>query len=68
MITALPRAWLGYAGFSDAGPVVRVCAWCPDKLEAEAEAKAAGHVVSHGICPECAQKLMAEQTGERISD
>jgi hypothetical protein len=41
-------------------PTVRICAWCPDKGEAEMRAAARGYDVTHGICAACADKLMKE--------
>ena len=62
-----PSALMGYApplkGASRA--CVRVCAWCPDKAAAEAEAEKYGHDVTHGICPKCFQKQQAALLGER---
>ncbi len=37
-----------------------ICAWCPDKAQAEARAARAGLKCSHGICPECAAEHLEE--------
>ena len=47
------KAWLGVKTAAN-GTFAQVCAHCPDKAQAEAEAEAAGYIVSHGICPDCA--------------
>lgn len=50
-----PRAWLGYAReFTGDRPTVRICAKCPDRPEAEAQAIAAQHDMTHTLCPACA--------------
>lgn len=49
---------------------VDVCAWCPDKLDADAWARAHGLTVSRGICKTCAPKLATEvifDAGERCA-
>lgn len=43
------------ARLTDAQPVVVVCAWCPGY-----DASQSSHV-SHGICPACAAKLLADE-------
>jgi hypothetical protein len=50
----LPRAWLGYSALFGERPTVRICAKCPDRAEAEAQAKAAQHDMTHTLCPRCA--------------
>lgn len=50
----LPVAWLGYAPHFEAFTCVRICAWCPDKKEADKLAKDAGLKVSHTCCEKCA--------------
>lgn len=40
--------------------LVTVCAWCPDKAARDAAAAEAGHDVTHGICPDCAARLVRE--------
>ena len=40
--------------------LVHVCAWCPDKEEQTASARAHGFDVSHGICESCRQGLFPE--------
>ena len=56
-----PAAWLGYAPQRIAGSdllCVRVCAYCPDKAEAERQAQAAECDVTHAICVPCYQKQL----------
>jgi len=36
--------------------LVMVCAWCPDKEEQTASARAHGFDVTHGICDVCKAK------------
>lgn len=48
-----PKAWIGYdhLAFERYGQLmIVVCAWCPDKQEADTMAQAMGLPVSHGIC------------------
>ena len=66
-LTPLPKAWMGYKVTRGPSPLVRVCSWCPDRKEAERQARAAGHEVTHGICPSCFQEQARRITGE-ISD
>lgn len=54
------KAWLG---FTADGSLAQVCAWCPDKVEAEAEAAALGLSVTHGICDACSEKELASVRG-----
>lgn len=43
------------------GPsMVTVCSWCPNAREATAAALAFGRIVTHGICPACEPKFLAE--------
>ena len=56
------KAFLGYKAMKP-GFAVIVCSWCPDA--AEATAWAAPLPVTHSCCPQCAQRLMREVTGER---
>lgn len=44
-----------------------ICAWCPDKVEAEARAARAGLKCSHGVCPECAVEHFDEKESEAAS-
>ena len=44
-----------------------VCAWCADKAEADHWSKAHGLKVSHGMCPNCHDKFVAEIKCERAS-
>jgi hypothetical protein len=53
MISELPRAWLGYAADGKSFCVVKVCAWCPDKAQADKLAGESGLTVTHTICPAC---------------
>lgn len=53
LMAPLPKAWLGYGGFCSRGVVVRICAECPSKAEAERQVREAGMVASHGLCPGC---------------
>lgn len=53
----------GTAWMRTRGKVAIVCAWCPDLKIAEKRARAAGLLVSHGICPECA----ARQSGRDVT-
>ena len=64
-LAPLPKAWLGYSPKFTDRPVVRVCSWCPDKIEAERQAHAASHDITHCICPEHYQKQIAELFGEQ---
>lgn len=57
-LTRLPKAWLGYKETPGCRTLVRVCAWCPDRKEAEKLADAAGHEVTHGACPACYQEQL----------
>lgn len=64
----IESAFLGYAqDFSKGGLglYVRVCASCPDRASLEKWAHARGLPVSHGYCPECAARMMANYLGER---
>ncbi len=48
----------------------RICAWCPDKAEADVWAEAEGLKASHGICLPCQPKLASDVTfeaGERCA-
>lgn len=38
----------------------RVCAWCPDKVAADAWCESRGYDVSHTLCGECAEKQKQE--------
>lgn len=40
--------------------LVKVCAWCPDKEERDAEIIAAGNEPTHGACDACYAKQLAE--------
>jgi hypothetical protein len=40
--------------------IITVCAWCPDRKEREKKAKESGHEVTHGICPECFERVKKE--------
>lgn len=55
-MTALPLAFMGPAD----ARTVRVCAYCPDKAAADAQALAAGLRITHGICPACEPALLAQ--------
>ena len=44
--------------------LVKVCSWCPDAAEQTASARAHGYDVTHGACPACAAKLLAECEAE----
>lgn len=52
MNAELPKAWLGFSG-----GFAHICAWCPDRHVADAMAVAAAIKQSHGICPECGERL-----------
>ena len=55
-VPPLPAAWLGYKiDLRTGDALVRICAWCPDRRQAEAEAKRLNCRVTHGICPACYQ-------------
>ena len=54
---------MGYAAITPR-VTVRVCAWCEDKVQADAEAHQAGFEVTHGICPTCAARQIAAFLGE----
>ena len=62
----IPLAWMGYAPREGdrKRPCVRVCAWCPDKAQADALAERHGYAVTHGLCPACYQKQISAQLGE----
>jgi hypothetical protein len=63
-MTPMPPAFLGYK-LSHGSLLIRVCASCPGRAEVEAFARAEPPVpVTHGICPACYQKAMAEVLGE----
>lgn len=49
-MTAYPHAWMGLAAD---GRTARVCAYCPDKTQADRLAAGDGRPVTHGICPAC---------------
>jgi hypothetical protein len=59
MATREPRAWMGLTADRR---TARVCAYCPDKAKAERRADALNLSVTHGACPECLAKLMANLT------
>jgi hypothetical protein len=51
-----PRtAWL-----ETRGDIAIVCAWCVDEPLATKRAMQAGLRVSHGICPECCERMKTE--------
>lgn len=50
---------LAFMGMADER-TVRVCAYCPDKAVADAQALAAGWRITHGICPACEPALRAQ--------
>ena len=52
-------AFLGYGKWPRGGVAVRVCSWCPDA--ATVTAWAAPLPVTHGICPECYQRVMLRE-------
>ena len=43
-------------------PLVKVCAWCPDKKSREFLARLENPEaqITHGICPACRRRVMAE--------
>lgn len=43
--------------------LVKVCAWCPDQVPFTTLLENVGITVSHGICPECANKM---RVGEKL--
>jgi hypothetical protein len=47
-----------------------VCAWCPDGNVKTKIAIARGYHVSHGICPDCRRRVLAEtnRITERITE
>lgn len=50
------------------GEFAHICAWCPDKVDADAWASARGLKASHGICKACEPKLCTDvefEAGER---
>lgn len=57
----MPAAWLGYSPEFKDGFCVRICAWCPDKPQADALAKAENLGISHSICPSCFQDQQEAQ-------
>jgi|HubBroStandDraft_3_1064219.scaffolds.fasta_scaffold23642_3 hypothetical protein len=46
------RAWLGI-DFTQSPPLARICAWCPDKKQADKRADSLGVGATHTICPRC---------------
>lgn len=50
------------SGYDDPKQIVQICAWCPDARARTVALKAEGKIVSHGICPTCAEKWVK---GER---
>ena len=59
------KAFLGYK-LSHGSLLIRACASCPGRAEVEAFARAEPPVpVTHGICPACYAKAMAEVLGEQ---
>lgn len=50
-----PSAFMGVQG-----EMATVCAWCPTKVDADIWCKARGWQVSHGCCPSCFDKQMAQ--------
>lgn len=44
---------------------VRICSWCSSAKEVEIEARRLGYAVTNGICGVCAQRMIAETTGDR---
>jgi hypothetical protein len=51
-----PSARLGYA-FTPQGLGVRICRSCPDRTQAEREAKTQRLVIVLTVCPDCFQRL-----------
>ena len=51
-----PREMLLTQGVNKDRKLVWVCAWCPDKEEQDASARAHGFDVTHGMCPTCLEK------------
>ena len=66
----MPAAWMGFAPRVAHSPraCVRICAWCPDKAEADRLAYIWGYDVTHGQCPACVQRVMAKLLGEPVPD
>ena len=63
-----PKAWIGLVNLSTPKVVcygVRLCSWCPDIAKAEAMAKKENLTVSHGLCPSCYDKQIAQLLGEK---
>jgi len=59
MIAHACKAWLGMADAFTA----RICAWCPDKAEADAWAVARGLYISHGMCEGCCAAELGSVAG-----
>lgn len=38
-----------------------ICSWCPDSDERTSAAIAAGHLVSHTICPSCTTRIFGDE-------
>lgn len=60
----IERAFVGYA-IGSRGLFIRCCSYCPDKAALEEWAEKKKTPITHTICPECAQQLMATVTGEQ---
>ena len=64
MTPAFNSAFLGFK-FSHGTLLIRVCSSCPGRAEVEAFAAREPAVpVTHGLCPACYEKAMAELLGE----
>lgn len=65
----IERAFMGYKIDERAGHlVVRVCFWCSDRASLEAWVIARGAPMTHGICPQCAERLRNQILGETPSE
>lgn len=64
MTPAFNSAFLGFK-IAHGTLLIRVCSSCPGRAEVEAFAAREPAVpVTHGLCPACYQKAMAELLGE----
>jgi hypothetical protein len=57
---------VGYTDQRTGKTVVRVCASCPDKEQADQQARNAGQLVSHGLCFACFEKQMTQIFGRKV--
>lgn len=62
-----PKAFMGYVCLKTDGRVlVKICSWCHDADQANAEAKSADQDITHGMCPDCFAKEMGAEVEEPL--